>query len=241
MKHICRLFIITLSFCFYVASAVGQTVDIPDSNLRAEIEAALGKTSGATITIADMVTLTQFDLGLNADTSNLTVSNLTGLEHAINLTGRGLVIDNISHLSRLGNLDSLEWLFLWGNNISSVSGLSNLNSLEWFISWGQQYIESLKLNRRGILRTNNRIRLLAWLFLGDNNISGSFSLANLDNLRGLHLGDNNISSLSNEWHADNLEWLFLGGNNISGSFSLANLDNLRGLHLGDQQYIESLK
>ena len=49
MKHICRFFI-TLSFCFYVASAIGQTVDIPDPNLRAAIEAELGKVSGATIT-----------------------------------------------------------------------------------------------------------------------------------------------------------------------------------------------
>ena len=38
--------------------ATAQMVDIPDANLRAAIETTLGKASGATITAADMATLT---------------------------------------------------------------------------------------------------------------------------------------------------------------------------------------
>ena len=55
-------------------------VDIPDPNLRAAIESALGKTSGDTITVADMTGLAE----LNAPNAN--ISDLTGLEHANNLT-----------------------------------------------------------------------------------------------------------------------------------------------------------
>ena len=171
MKHICRLFI-TLSFCFYVASAVGQTVDIPDSNVRAEVEAALGKTAGATITIADMITLTHFDFDLNTN-----MSDLTGLEHAINLTGQGLVINNISHLSRFGNLDNLEWLFLWGNNILSLSGLGSLYSLEWL------FLGDNNISRLGTLQNLN----LEGLHLGSNNISSLSGLGSLYSLEWLFL------------------------------------------------------
>ena len=39
--------------------STAQTVNIPDANLRAAIESALGKASGATITAAEMATLTR--------------------------------------------------------------------------------------------------------------------------------------------------------------------------------------
>ena len=52
--------------------AVAPTVNIPDRNLRAKIETALGKASGAPITTADMATLTE----LNAYSAN--ISRLTG-------------------------------------------------------------------------------------------------------------------------------------------------------------------
>ena len=42
-------------------TATAQVVDIPDSNLRAEIEKALGKASGATITAAEMATLPRLE------------------------------------------------------------------------------------------------------------------------------------------------------------------------------------
>ena len=60
-------------------SAVAQVVEIPDPNLRAEVEKALGKTSGVIITAADMARLT----ALHAPNAN--ISNLTGLEYATNL------------------------------------------------------------------------------------------------------------------------------------------------------------
>ena len=49
-------------------------VDIPDTNLRAAIEKALGKASGATITTEDIAYLTR----LSALFAN--ISDLTGLE-----------------------------------------------------------------------------------------------------------------------------------------------------------------
>ena len=62
----------------------GQSVNIPDPNLRAAIAEALGKVSGDTITAAEMATLERLDA------NNKDISDLTGLEFAINLNWLGL-------------------------------------------------------------------------------------------------------------------------------------------------------
>ena len=52
---------------------------IPDANLRAVITDSLGKARNASITRAEMATLTRIDA------YNKGIRNLTGLEHATNL------------------------------------------------------------------------------------------------------------------------------------------------------------
>ena len=59
-------------------------VNIPDRNLRAKIKEALGKAPGATITTVDMANLTVL-----VDAENANITNLTGLEAAINLASAG--------------------------------------------------------------------------------------------------------------------------------------------------------
>ena len=81
-RYISSVFTILLIF-FAVcgeSSAQNQTVTIPDVNLRAVIEDSLDKASGATITRAEMATLTRID----AQDAN--IHNLTGLEYATGLT-----------------------------------------------------------------------------------------------------------------------------------------------------------
>ena len=78
-------FTLFLLICVLIPlTATAQTVNIPDSNLRAEIEEALGKASGASITTADMAKLTRLEA------KNANISNLTGLESATNLTNLDL-------------------------------------------------------------------------------------------------------------------------------------------------------
>ena len=117
---------------------MAKIVDIPDLNLRAVIENALGKTSGDTITGSDMASLTE----LFAPNAN--ISNLTGLEGATNLRKlhlgteyleeeRYINSNSVSDLSPLTGLTNLTGLWLDGNNItdiSAVEGLINLTRLE---------------------------------------------------------------------------------------------------------------
>ena len=69
--HRQHIFICTFIFCatlFFMCplTMVAQTVNIPDANLRAAVEEALGKTSGTTITAEEMATLTRLEAH-NAD------------------------------------------------------------------------------------------------------------------------------------------------------------------------------
>ena len=107
-------------------TATAQVGDIPDPNLRAAIEDALGLAAGATITADDLAGLTE----LSAANDN--VGDLAGLEHATNL--KKLILDgNRIHrfgLEPLQNLTNLKELWVRNNNISDIRYLSGLTNLE---------------------------------------------------------------------------------------------------------------
>ena len=103
--------------------ATAQTVDIPDSNLRAAIESIFGKAAGDPITAAEMGTLTFFSA------SNANINVLTGLEYATNLTYLFLWNNAISDLTSLGGLTSLQFLDLQGNSVSDLSPVMGLTNL----------------------------------------------------------------------------------------------------------------
>ena len=204
---------------------VGANVTIPDANLRAVIEDSLSKSSGATITLAEMATLTK----LVAPNSN--ISNLTGLEYATGLTYLDLGIElaipivnsnSISDLSPLAGLTSLTWLSLIKNNITNISPLSSLTSLTTL---------NLQLNNISSISVLSSLTSLTGLGLSDNNISDISVLSSLTSLTGLGLGDNNISSISSLSNLTSLTRLSLFSNNISSISSLSNLTSLTRLSL----------
>ena len=107
-----------------VEVTVGQSVSIDDRNLLAVIEAKLGKKPGAPITPTNMQTLTV----LRGENKNIT--NLTGLEFAINLLELDLSNNQISDVRPLASLKKLEALDLSNNQISDVRPLASLKKLQ---------------------------------------------------------------------------------------------------------------
>ena len=95
-------------------------VEIPDANLRAAIEEALGKTAGEDITQAEMETLQK----LNAKRAGIT--DITGLEYAINLRQLDLSRNKISDVSPLAGLTQLKCLYLNRNKISDFSAIAGI-------------------------------------------------------------------------------------------------------------------
>ena len=193
---------------------------IPDANLRAVIADSLGKASGASITRAEMATLTRIDA------PDKGIRNLTGLEHATNLTYLDLDRNSISDISALSNLTNLTVLSLRWNDISDISVLSNLTNLtrlNLHANYGNFSISVL-----------SNLTNLTELSLGQNGISDISVLSNLTNLTELSLGGNrSISDISVLSNLTNLTRLNLWENSISDISVLSNLTNLTWLNLRD--------
>ncbi|MCL0033777.1 leucine-rich repeat domain-containing protein, partial [Thermodesulfovibrionales bacterium] len=105
-----------------VVNAQVVPVAFPDPNLEAAIREAIEKPTGD-IYRSDLEGLTT----LRA--SGRGISDLTGLEYAVNLTWLGLGGNQITDISPLSNLTNLTWLELGGNQITNISPLSNLTGL----------------------------------------------------------------------------------------------------------------
>jgi len=79
----------------------GPAVSIPDDNLRAGLNAALGKPSGDVILRPELAGLTSLNL------NNRRITDLTGLEHATGLTELFIARNGFSDISALSGLTSL--------------------------------------------------------------------------------------------------------------------------------------
>ena len=170
------------------------TVTIPDASLRAAIEAALGKASGAPVTRAEIASLTRLEA------SDSEIRDLIGLEFATGLTSLILSGNYIPDLTPLSGLTNLTSLILADNNISDLTPLSGLTNLTLLILSGNLFSDISPLS--GL--TN-----LTSLNLSYNIISDITPLSGLTNLTFLSLYDGIIirdrlalSRLSNLSEAD---------------------------------------
>ena len=184
---------------------------IPDAHLRSAIAAALGRESDAPITVADMETLTKLGSYL---------SDLTGLEFAINLTVLSLR-GNITDVSPLAGLTNLTSLSLEGNSLTDVSPLSSLTNLTGL------YLEGNSLTDVSPLSS---LTNLTELYLEGNSLTDVSPLAGLTNLTTLDIEGNSLTDVSPLSGLTNLTRLDLYGNSLT-DVSLSNLPNLTRLDL----------
>ena len=203
----------------------GETVDIPDVNLRSVISEALGKATGAPITAVDMAKLT------NLQAIKRDIHDLTGLESATNLEILKLNKNFISDLSPLAGLKNLKEAWLTGGladngvpgMITDLSPLAGLTSLEGLALW------ELSISDISALRGLTKLR---WLELGHNDgkVLDISPLANLTGLKRLLLyGIGNFSDISSLVHLTDLRNLSLHGHAISDVAPLAALSKLEFL------------
>ena len=129
-------FTFSLLMCLtFPLTATAQVASIPDANLRAAIEDALGMAPGTPITADEMATLTRLEA------KNANISDLTGLEFATHLTRLELGPERVANewrnsnaikdLSPLAGLTRLTLLHLPNNSISDISAVANLPHLIW--------------------------------------------------------------------------------------------------------------
>ena len=193
-----------------------KVVSIPDANLAAVVREALDLTPADAISQLDMLRLGELEA------SRRQITDLTGLEHAVNLKGLSLGENQIRDITPLAGSTILESLDLRSNNISDLSPLAKFTNLS-----------DLWLNDNNISDLSPLAKLtnLIALWLNDNNISDLSPLAKLTNLTALGFENNSVSDLSPLAKLTKLKELWL--NNISDLSPLAGLTNLTALGLND--------
>ena len=160
----------------------GGTVRIPDPNLAQAVREELGLAPNAQITQQAMRRLRRLVV-----IENRQIMNLTGLEHATELTELTIGKNEIRDVNPLVGLTKLKLLALSGNQIRDVTPLTELTQLVGLFLNGNQIRDVTPLAQ---------MTRLKWLNLKVNKIRDVTPLAGLVNLEELQLAWNPIQDTS---------------------------------------------
>lgn len=195
--------------------SVPDPANIPDANLEAALRLALSKPTGA-ITITDLQSLVSFtaiDQG---------ISDLTGLEHAVNLKTLNLSGNIIGSIAPLSTMTAMLNLTLNSNQVSDVSPLNGMALIKELFLTDNQIIDAGPLSA---LTSMTRINLTK------NNIIDISPLSSLVNLTHLDAGLNSFVDISSLVSLQKLAILQIPVNKIEDISVLASLPNLIGINL----------
>ena len=214
-----RFLILAVTVNLLISQASAQIADIPDPNLREAIREKLELPANTPITQQEMLRLTH----LQVESPNL--SNLTGLEHAINL--EDLFLGNVgmvSDLDPISNLTSLRNLNVGGNQISDIRPLAGLIHLAGL---------SLYANSVGDIVPLANLTNLTYLNLAHNGVKTLEPLSSLIRLQTLDLFDNRVRDITPVANMTALTTLILTHNQVEDVTPLANHPNLAKLYIRD--------
>ena len=214
------LLVIAFSCC-WIPAASAQNAVIPDENLKDHLRTATSH-AGAEFPIAVIAALTELNTGNRYKRGEVAPNNrikdLTGLEHATNLTSLTILDHDVSDLSPLARLTNLETLRLNFNSISDLSPLARLTNLE-----------TLQLDDNNIsdIRPLANLTELTTLNLVLNSISTIPPLGNLTKLTGLYLDGNSVRDIQGLKGLTNLAVLQASDNQIQDISPLQGLTALQ--------------
>ena len=189
-----------IAFCSWGSVASAQIVEMPDPNLKQAVRETLALSNEMPLTQPEMLRLKTLDA------RDRQIADLTGLEHATNLTGITLPDNEISDLTPLARLMRLEYLWFWGNPISDLFPLMNLTALK--------RIDLARCQISDISPLANLTQLTS-INLRDNHIEDISALTNLNQLTKLRLNSNRIVDVSPLVNLTLLERLEIHNNSIT--------------------------
>ncbi len=223
---------------------LSEIVEIPDPSLAWAIRRALSLRNSADITKSAMAQLTTLRADSALFRGRPVPKDLTGLEHATNLTHLNLSGDRVIDLTPIAGLRNLISLRLYSNEFSSLTpleGLTSLKSLD-LSSNGINDITSLigltnlvelfiQLNEIQDITPLKDMTNLETLYLPENNVEDITALEGLTNLTRLYINANSIQNIAPLRGMTNLETLYLSNNDMEDITALESLTNLKYLHL----------
>ena len=202
--------------------AAGPPVSIPDPGLRGRIAAALGKRAEDPIGVEELAALVVLDA------RRAGVTDLTGIEHAVNLEGLDLGHNPLADLRPLSSLPALRRLDLDGTEadlwqLAALGGLKELslqdNGLEDV--WALSSMSGLEV-----------------LDVSGNRIDDLTAVAALERLRILDVGENRVTDLSPLGGLEGLTEVYVRRNRIDDSSLLPERAGLRVFGAGERHRTE---
>ena len=180
------------------------------------------------------------------------ITDLTGLEHASQLTRLYLRNQDVADIALLAHLTELTTIDLWGNHVADVAPLSGLTKLTSLDLGGNSIIGNYIADITPLAQLTQlkelhvasevtditpvkQLTQLTRLDLGGNEISDISPIADLTELTELDLGRNEISDIGPLAGLTQLTLLFLGGNQIVDITPLTKLTELTNLDVGLNQ------
>ena len=237
-----------------ILAGLAETIEIdgtlpdltPDPGLSQGLRAQLGTDPTKRITAADLKGRNTLELEGND------IKDLSGLEHATDLTTLDLSNNNITDITSLQNLTELTILNLKGNNIINITvlqgltqlttlDLSNNNITDIMPLQGLTELKILKLGGNNIadITLLQGLTELTTLDLSNNNITDITLLPTFTELTTLHLSNNPIGDLGPLAALTDLTTLELSGHGLSDLDIISGLTALRTLNLSDNAITSS--
>ena len=219
------------------AAAQTAGISIPDAGLRSAIESALGKQPGDAITEGDMALV-----GI-LDASYAGITQLDGLQHAVNLRALYLQGNSISDASSLAGLARMQVLLLHGNDITDID-LTAMTDLR-FVDLSYNDLTTIDLSgQRTTVGENARDSRLFALWLNNNrltsvDVSGLTALrdrpdgASHPNYVSLRLDRNQLTSVTGLADLPRQVWSLRLGHNQLTSVDLRGAEHIHYLYLND--------
>ncbi len=193
---------------------VPKIVSIPDANLAETVRKTLGLTPTTPITQLDMLKLTTLKNSEKRRIPEHQITDLTGIQYALNLRYLYLRHNQIRDISPLKTLTQLKGLSLEGNQITDLTSIAKLTNLTSLLLSGNPLLDLTHLTT---------LTQLKELSLAGNNINDITPLASLTNLSRLWLSNNQISDVNPLVKLVNLQELYLVDNPIKNREPLLTL------------------
>ncbi|WEK55027.1 MAG: leucine-rich repeat domain-containing protein [Candidatus Cohnella colombiensis] len=213
----------------YAADDSNEIVVFPDANLKqALISIGVDTNGDGEITRGEMAARSDPHGMANGLSSlalgNKNISNLTGLEYAVNIASLALSGNNITDLTPISNLSKLTSVDVGNNPIRDLSPLAKLNTIRFMVADNDKNLD---------LSTIMSMTNLEYLYLDQSNISDISPLANLKKLKVLHMFNNQISDISPLSSLSDLREVAIRSNQIKNVNAFANKPYLDTLWLSD--------
>lgn len=198
-------------------------VSVMDASLKKALMSAANVASGGTLTVKDMLSLpTTLDL------SGLSITNLTGLQYAINLKKLNISNNTINSLDSLRNLYNLQTLNYSNNAVTLIPS--------WIFT--SRDIKEVNGSNNGsyMISIVGSTNALETLYLENNDLTDIPDLSACTSLKTLSLAGNQIKTFpSSLLKLSGLQSLSLANNQITDISELSSLTNLKTLSLNNNQ------